>query len=68
MITPYSGAYNQGDNAKTWSPDWSWDVSYYLPLMKDSVDIVVTYEGYQDETLFTLFLAFIIVFIFCTIK
>ncbi|MEA5099213.1 MAG: hypothetical protein VB011_01680 [Bacteroidales bacterium] len=20
MITPYSGAYNQGDNAKTWNP------------------------------------------------
>lgn len=53
MITPYSGAYNQGDNAKTWSPDWSWDVSYYLPLMKDSVDIVVTYEGYQDGFLAT---------------
>ena len=53
MITPYSGAYNQGDNAKKWNPHWSWDVSNYLPLMKDSVDIVVTYEGYQDGFLAT---------------
>ena len=48
MITPYSGAYNTGDNAKTWNPYWSWDISNYLPLMKDSVDIIVIYEGYQD--------------------
>ncbi len=48
MITPYSGAYNTGDNAKTWNPSWTWDISNYLPLMKDSVDIIVSYEGYQD--------------------
>lgn len=53
MITPYSGAYNQGDNAKTWNPSWSWDVSNYLPLLKDSVEIVVVYEGYQDGFLAT---------------
>lgn len=53
MITPYSGAYNQGDNAKSWSPNWEWDISNYLPLMKDSVDIVVVYEGYQDGFLAT---------------
>lgn len=53
MITPYSGAYNQGDNAKTWNPNWSWDVSNYLPLLKDSVEIVVVYEGYQDGFLAT---------------
>lgn len=53
MITPYSGAYNQGDNAKTWNPSWSWDVSNYLLLLKDSVDIVVIYEGYQDGFLAT---------------
>lgn len=53
MITPYSGAYNQGDNAKTWNPNWEWDISNYLPLMKDSVDIVVVYEGYQDGFLAT---------------
>ncbi len=53
MITPYSGAYNQGDNAKTWNPKWSWEVSNYLPLMKDSVEIVVVYEGYQDGFLAT---------------
>lgn len=53
MITPYSGAYNQGDNAKTWNPKWSWDIKNYLPLMKDSVEIVVVYEGYQDGFLAT---------------
>ena len=53
MITPYSGAYNQGDNAKTWNPKWSWEVSNYLSLMKDSVEIVVVYEGYQDGFLST---------------
>lgn len=53
MITPYSGTYNQGDNAKTWNPNWSWDVSNYLPLLKDSVEIVVVYEGYQDGFLAT---------------
>jgi hypothetical protein len=53
MITPYSGAYNQGDNAKTWSPKWEWNISNYLPLMKDSVEIVVVYEGYQDGFLAT---------------
>lgn len=53
MITPYSGAYNTGDNAKTWNPSWSWDVSNYLPLLKDSVEIVVVYEGYQDGFLAT---------------
>jgi hypothetical protein len=53
MITPYSGAYNQGDNAKTWNPSWSWDISNYLPLLKDSVEIVLVYEGYQDGFLAT---------------
>ncbi|MFA5542121.1 MAG: peptide-N-glycosidase F-related protein, partial [Bacteroidales bacterium] len=53
MITPYSGAYNQGDNAKIWNPKWSWDIKNYLPLMKDSVEIVVVYEGYQDGFLAT---------------
>lgn len=53
MITPYSGAYNTGDNAKTWNPSWSWDISNYLPLLKDSVEIVLVYEGYQDGFLAT---------------
>lgn len=48
MITPYSGAYNQGKNAKKWNEKWHWSITEYLPLMKDSVDIVVVYEGYQD--------------------
>jgi hypothetical protein len=48
MITPYSGSYNQGKNAKKWNEKWHWNITEYLPLMKDSVDIVVVYEGYQD--------------------
>jgi|GEM_PF-1826443 len=48
MITPYSGEYNQGENAKTWDHAWNWDITEYLPLLKDSVDIVLSYEGYQD--------------------
>lgn len=53
MVTPYSGAYNTGDNAQTWNPHWSWDITNYLPLLHDSVDIVVTYEGFQDGFLAT---------------
>jgi hypothetical protein len=48
MITPYSGSYNQGKNAKKWNEKWHWNITEYLPLLKDSVDIVVVYEGYQD--------------------
>lgn len=48
MITPYSGAYNQGENAKIWNPKWTWDITGYLPLLNDSVDIVVVYEGFED--------------------
>lgn len=53
MMTPYSGAYNSGDNAQSWNPHWSWDITNYLPLLQDSVDIVITYEGYQDGFLAT---------------
>ncbi|MBR1768870.1 MAG: hypothetical protein IJ748_00235 [Bacteroidales bacterium] len=48
MITPYSGWYNQGENAKKWDYHLKWNVTEYLPLMKDSVEIVISYEGYQD--------------------
>lgn len=48
MITPYSGAYNQGENAKKWNPKWTWDITAYLPLLNDSVDIVMVYEGFED--------------------
>lgn len=53
MITPYSGWYNRGENAKTWDHIWEWNVTEYLPLLKDSVEIVVSYEGYQDGFLAT---------------
>ena len=53
MITPYSGWYNQGENTKTWDYIWSWNITEYLPLMQDSVEIVLQYEGYQDGFLAT---------------
>ena len=53
MITPYSGWYNRGENAKTWDKIWSWNITEYLPLMHDSVEIIVSYEGYQDGFLAT---------------
>ncbi|MDO5759851.1 MAG: peptide-N-glycosidase F-related protein [Bacteroidota bacterium] len=48
MITPYSGWYNQGENASKWDYHLQWNITEYLPLMKDSVEIIVSYEGYQD--------------------
>ena len=48
MITPYGGWYNMGKNSSTWWHTWSWDISGYVPLLKDSVEIVVKYEGWQD--------------------
>lgn len=48
MITPYSGWYNQGAKASTWDYHLKWNITEYLPLMTDSVDIVISFEGYQD--------------------
>lgn len=48
MITPYSGWYNQGENAGKWDYHVKWNITEYLPLLKDSVEIVICYEGYQD--------------------
>ncbi len=48
MITPYSGWYNQGENASKWDYHLKWNITEYLPLMTDSVEIVVSFEGYQD--------------------
>lgn len=53
MITPYSGWYNRGDNKEKWDRVWSWNVTEYLPLLMDTVDIVMQYEGYQDGFLAT---------------
>lgn len=48
MITPYSGWYNQGENTLLWDYKLKWNITEYLPLMYDSVDIVLSYEGFQD--------------------
>ena len=53
MITPYSGWYNQGDNAPKWDRIWSWNITEYYPLLTDTVEIVMQYEGYQDGFLAT---------------
>lgn len=54
MITPYSGDYNRGKNASKWDHIWSWNVTEYLPLLRqDSIEIVMQYEGYQDGFLAT---------------
>ncbi len=53
MITPYSGWYNQGENITKWDHIWSWNITEYLPLLQDTVEIVMQYEGYQDGFLAT---------------
>ncbi|MBR1625945.1 MAG: hypothetical protein IJ681_02250 [Bacteroidales bacterium] len=53
MITPYSGWYNRGDNADKWDHIWSWNITEYYPLLLDTVEIVMQYEGYQDGFLAT---------------
>ncbi len=53
MITPYSGWYNRGDNASKWDHIWSWNITEYYPLLTDTVEIVMQYEGYQDGFLAT---------------
>lgn len=53
MITPYSGWYNRGDNTTKWDHIWSWNITEYYPLLTDTVEIVMQYEGYQDGFLAT---------------
>jgi len=48
MMTPYGGDYNWFEKAKTWKQHYFFDITDYAPLLRDSVIILVRYEGWQD--------------------
>jgi len=54
VITPYAGNF-----ATSWKWTYSFDVTDYEPLLHDSVDIRIQYQGYQDGFTATLDFEFI---------
>ncbi|MCD2424482.1 hypothetical protein LQ567_17005 [Niabella pedocola] len=45
MLTPYGSVYNKG-----WSWKWQVDVTDFSPWLRDSVEIVYTHTGYENNT------------------
>lgn len=45
MLTPYGSVYNKG-----WSWKWQVDVTDFAPWLRDSVEIVYTHTGYENNT------------------
>ncbi|MFT4095225.1 MAG: peptide-N-glycosidase F-related protein [Niabella sp.] len=45
MLTPYGSIYNKG-----WSWKWQVDVTDFAPYLRDSVEVVYTHSGYEDNT------------------
>lgn len=54
LITPYAG-----DKTKTWSFTYTFDITEYQLLLKDSVTLRAHYSGYQDGFTVTLDFEFI---------
>lgn len=54
VITPYAGGFSN-----SWNWTYSFDVTDYEPLLHDSVDIRVQFQGYQDGFTATLDFEFI---------
>lgn len=54
VITPYAGNF-----ANSWKWTYSFDVTDYEPLLHDSVDIRVQFQGYQDGFTATLDFEFV---------
>ena len=54
FMTPYSG-----NLTSSWSRIWDYDVTDYLPIFNDSVEIRIYYGGWQDGFLVTLDFEFI---------
>ena len=54
VITPYAGSF-----ASTWKWTYSFDITDYEPLLHDSVDIRLQFQGYQDGFTGTLDFEFV---------
>ena len=51
FITPYAG-----NRPTTWSWAWRWDVTDYRFLFGDSTTVIVSYQGWTQSALFTVWL------------
>ncbi len=54
LITPYAGNF-----ANSWKWTYTFDVTDYAPMLRDSVQIRVQYQGYQDGFTATLDFEFV---------